>query len=103
LKQVDLDGQPSYSEVVAVFFRAEQGPLMMVPNPGSDQVRLLLPRSATGWSVSVIDATGRELLTKTARGDQAVLDTEVLPRGVYSIRAISLNGSAMTSGQWMRE
>lgn len=103
LRQVDTDGQSEYSDVVAVFFRAEQGPLMMVPNPGSAMVRLLLPRSGNGWNVSVIDATGRELLSTTVNGDQAVLATENLPRGIYSIRAISLNGAAMTSGQWMRE
>ena len=51
----------------------------------------------------MINTTGRELLATTVTGDQAVLDTESLPRGVYSIRAIALNGSAMTSGQWMRE
>lgn len=103
LKQVDVDGQSSYSEVVAVFFRDEQGPLMMVPNPGSDQVRILLPQSTTGWNVSVIDATGRELLVTRVSGDQALLETGTLPRGVYSIRAISLNGNLMTGGQWMRE
>ena len=44
LKQVDLDGHAEYSEVRPVFFRAEEGPLMMVPNPGTDMVRVLLPR-----------------------------------------------------------
>ena len=103
LRQVDTDGQSEYSQVVAVFFRADGGPLMTVPNPGSDQVRLLLPRSMNGCNVSVTDATGREVLSATVTGDQAVLHTEALPRGIYSIRAISLNGATMTSGQWMRE
>lgn len=103
LKQVDVDGHAEYSEVSPVFFRADDGPLMMVPNPGTDQVRVLLPHAMKGCMVSVTDATGREVLSATASTDQPVLSTDRLPRGVYSVRAITLDGKAMSAGQWMKE
>ncbi len=103
LKQVDMDGQSEYSDLRPAFFRAEEGPLMMVPNPGTDAVRVLLPRSMKGCRVSVSDATGREVLSVVSNGDQVQLSTSALPRGVYSIRAIALNGTALSSGQWMKE
>ena len=56
-----------------------------------------------GCTISITDATGREVLSTLANGDQAVLNTGELPRGVYSIRAIALSGAAMTSGQWLKE
>lgn len=86
-----------------VFHRADDGPLMMVPNPGSDMVRVLLPRSMKGCILSMSDATGREVLSMVANGEQAVLQAGKLPRGVYSIRAIALNGTMLSSGQWMKE
>ena len=103
LKQVDLDGHAAHSEVRMVFHRADDGPLMMVPNPGSDMVRVLLPRSMKGCILSMSDATGREVLSMVANGEQAVLQAGKLPRGVYSIRAIALNGTMLSSGQWMKE
>lgn len=102
LEQVDMDGRSEHSEVRSVYFRTDEGPLMMVPNPGSEMVRVLLPRSMKGCSVSVIDPTGREVLSAQATGDQLVLETGPLPRGVYSIRAISLGGTAISSGQWLK-
>ena len=51
----------------------------------------------------MIDATGRVVLSTIATGDQAVIRAESFPRGVYSIRAIALNGTALSSGQWIKE
>lgn len=103
LKQVDIDGHAEHSDIRPVFFRAEEGPLMMVPNPGSEMVRVLLPRAMKSCTLDVIDATGRVVFSTIATGDQAVIRTEPLPRGMYSIRAIALNGTALSSGQWVKE
>jgi hypothetical protein len=103
LKQVDFDGQFAYSDVRSVFFRNGQGPLLLVPNPGQDMVRIWLPTMAAGSSVQVIDATGRMVLRAMAQGDQLVLNTSTLPRGLYSFLVTTAEGAAMASGSWVRE
>ncbi len=103
LRQVDTDGQSALSEVRSVFFRSEEGPLILVPNPGTDVVRVLLPRSVAGCMIQIFDATGREVLAHASDGGLEPLNTNALPRGVYSIRAIASNGAAISSAQWVKE
>lgn len=103
LKQVDLDGRFAYSDVRSLFFRNGQGPLLLVPNPGSDLVRVLLPDMAAATFVQVIDATGRMLLNIPATSDQVTLDTSGLPRGLYSFLAVTREGAGMSSGIWIKE
>ncbi len=103
LKQVDLNGQSELSDVRPVFYRVEEGPLMLLPNPGTDALRVLLPLSMKGGVVLVHDATGREVLSAVAIGDQALMATGTLPRGVYAVRVLALNGTAVACGQWLKE
>jgi hypothetical protein len=103
LMQVDIDGRSEHSEVRTVFFRQNGGPLVMVPNPGNEAVRVLLPRSAAGAVVQVTDATGRVVLSATSSGDQVQLDTSRLRSGLYSIRAITPEGLSIAGGTWVKE
>jgi hypothetical protein len=103
LKQVDLDGGFAYSDVRSVFFSNDQGPLMLVPNPGTDRVRVVIPQMKAGAVVQVTDATGRLVLLVQSQGDQLVLDTSALPRGLYSFRASTAEGTAVASGVWVKE
>jgi hypothetical protein len=103
LKQVDLDGHFSYSDVRNAFFHRENGPLTLVPNPGSDAVRVVLPRSASTAIVQVVDATGRSVLSMPASGNQVVLDTSVLRNGLYSVQAVTKDGVLISSSTWVKE
>ena len=103
LKQVDLDGASGYSDVRSVFLRNGLGPLLLVPNPGNELMRVLLPDNAAGAWVRVIDATGRVVLGSWAIGDQLVLNTSALPRGLYSVLATTREGATMANGTWVRE
>jgi hypothetical protein len=103
LKQVDFDGASAYSDVRSVFFRNGQGPLLLVPNPGSDLVRIVMPNVAAGSFVQVMDATGRLVLSLHAASDQILMDTSTLPPGLYSFLATTAEGAAMASGSWVKE
>ncbi len=103
LKQVDFDGGFAYSDVRSVFFQNGHGPLLMVPNPGNDLVRVFLPDMQAGAKMQVVDATGRVVLVAQAAGDQLVLDTSALPRGLYSIIATTPDGANTASGKWVKE
>ena len=84
LRQVDLDGTQSYSEVRSVSFQ-ELG-IRAFPNPVENTLHLDLP---TGdWKAELLDGLGRSLLSVEQVGRE--LDLSQLPSGTYQLR---LSGS----------
>jgi hypothetical protein len=102
LKQLDLNGQFTYSYIRSAFFRGGNGSLTLVPNPGSDVLRVLLSRAGTA-TVHVVDATGRLVLSMPASGGQVVLVTSPLPSGLYSVQALTTEGMLISSNTWVKE
>ncbi|MGI4741217.1 MAG: T9SS type A sorting domain-containing protein [Janthinobacterium lividum] len=79
LAQVDTDGRPTYSPVVAL---AATGTAGLYPNPARDW--LTVP-AAPGTLVRILDLTGRVLHT-LALPPSGVLDVAGLPAGTYLLR-----------------
>ncbi|WP_128544148.1 T9SS type A sorting domain-containing protein [Larkinella soli] len=87
LKQVDADGQSSYSRPISVNFKGADL-LTVYPNPAFDQIRV---RSASGSgieSLGLYDAVGRPV--RQSRGSM-VLSLTGLPQGMYRLE-IRLTG-----------
>ncbi len=103
LKQVDLDGHFEYSPVATAFHRGDKGSLLLVPNPGSTSVRVLLPHGVQGSSLVVTDATGRELRNSSVSGDELLLDASAFPLGLYSFRVLSIAGEQLAQGTWVKQ
>ncbi|WP_151086185.1 right-handed parallel beta-helix repeat-containing protein [Hymenobacter baengnokdamensis] len=89
LRQVDLDGSASYSPVRAVSFtKAATVALALYPNPASASTTLDLSQlPATGtYQVSLLDATGRQVLAATLAGGQLQpLSLASLATGIYHV------------------
>jgi hypothetical protein len=65
--------------------------MLIFPNPTSDQVKIL-----NGYeikSITVFDISGRPIQTIEVNSKELVLDMKKYPRGVYLIRAATLNGT----------
>jgi hypothetical protein len=102
LKQVDLDGRSTFSNVIPVMFHARNEALGLVPNPGSETVDVVLPRSIQNADLAMFDATGREVLRKPSIGQRASLDVARLPSGLYTVQALSLEGLSLGHGLWLK-
>jgi CshA-type fibril repeat protein len=96
LKQVDFDGNSSYSPVQTVAF-ADSTPLAigLYPSPAGSAATLDLRQLPTGtYQVLVLDATGRTVLSPALEaGRTHTLDLRQLATGTYLVRVQGAAGS----------
>jgi hypothetical protein len=86
LRQTDLDGTWTESDVVVVRFDRLAGTPTLYPNPATDLVHLMgLP--TTGAELRVVDMTGRVVSTSIVPADQDRVSLPVaqLPAGTYRV------------------
>ena len=91
LKQVDFDGQFSYSPVVSVTF-GQAGGIRLAPQPVLDQLSVALEQptaEATAWQV--YDFAGRLLQAGTLEAETTnfVIPTATFTDGSYVLRLVS--------------
>ena len=86
LRQVDLDGEVSYSPVRTVQFSTSAPIISLYPNPSQGQTLLDLSGLAAGtYSVQVFDLAGRLLRTQAAEAQRLPLSLADLPQGAYLV------------------
>ena len=90
LKQVDFDGQSSFSSVVEVNYEVENQPVL-IPNPAHDQATLMIYATQEQQAViQVIDMLGKVHLggtyTLSSGNTQIPLQLTSLPAGSYWVR-----------------
>ncbi|MBK7083856.1 MAG: T9SS type A sorting domain-containing protein [Flavobacteriales bacterium] len=90
MRQTDLDGTATWSDVVAVRRDAPNVELVVHPNPCRDEL-FIAGGALEGEQVLVLDATGRVVmdLAKLVYGG---IDVSALPSGSYSVRMTSSVG-----------
>ncbi|MBK8499027.1 MAG: T9SS type A sorting domain-containing protein [Flavobacteriales bacterium] len=91
LRQTDLDGAESWSDVVAVWRDAPSAELAVYPNPCTD--RLFIGGSVpAGEHVLILDATGRVVIDAASSAGTSI-DVSALPAGSYVVRTSNTSGS----------
>ncbi|TGD81597.1 T9SS type A sorting domain-containing protein [Hymenobacter wooponensis] len=88
LRQVDADGTESYSQVVAVNWKALAQQVTLYPNPasGADQVRVSLPEaSAEGGKVMLYNGQGQLVIQQAVASREVLLPTTGLGSGIYQV------------------
>ncbi|OAV43815.1 M12 family metallo-peptidase [Lewinella sp. 4G2] len=86
IRQTDLDGTESYSEIrTARLNGAAVAGLSVFPNPTSGNVVLSIP-AGDDVPYTLFDATGRSLRQGNFVGGRAELNLTELPAGVYTVR-----------------
>ncbi len=103
LKQVDLDGQYEFSSIVTAMHRGTDASLLLLPNPGWDQVRVVVPRYMVEGQLVVAEAAGRETRRVAITAGELLFDASALPTGVYSFRLISKAGGQLAQGTWIKK
>lgn len=86
LRQTDLDGSSTRSDVVAVERRAADA-VIAYPNPAHDAVQVWAP-SLHEARLVLLDALGRPVLPAVSmRSGMATIDVTGLPKGLYHLRS----------------
>ena len=87
LKQVDLDGHYTFSEVRILAFPASASTLNVWPNPASTSVNMQYHVATTGYRLEVIDLTGRIVYTTelTNLADRFSVNVSGFKAGLYFV------------------
>ncbi len=94
LKQVDLDGQFSYSNVIAVRQGVEVGSsLIAYPNPVTDELHLQLTPKQTDSEVSIYNVSGHRLVQQI--GHAQSVEVGSLAVGSYVVEVRTLEGEIL--------
>jgi Secretion system C-terminal sorting domain len=103
LKQVDLDGQAVYSEVVRYNNQIRKN-LTVFPNPVADMVQLYgKEQFKAGQTIQVIDAKGtRVTMIKLTGGNRMQIDVSGYSSGLYLLQLIE-NGKVMENLQIVKQ
>ena len=80
IKQIDFDGQYSYSIIASMVFDGDHGDIAIYPNPSTDQVTVSVPED---MEVSVVDMMGRVLKKESLSKEKNRIDVSDLPTGIY--------------------
>ena len=94
LRQVDYDGESSFSPVQTVRFRHAGASVALYPNPATSAATLDLSQLPAGdYTVQVFETTGRLVQRATYQAGKHVLSLESLPTGTYfvKVQGTSLN------------
>ncbi|MFM9951660.1 MAG: T9SS type A sorting domain-containing protein [Saprospiraceae bacterium] len=101
LRQVDFDGQFSFSPVEAVFMGKSGAEirLLVFPNPANNELNLKTDRLLqAGDRIEIYDYTGRQVLNVSASDAvSAPIAVSQLPAGTYIVRLRTADGVVSTS------
>ncbi len=82
LKQIDLNGSFSYSNVV--FIEAPQKDIIVYPNPTTDNIYIKIPQQ--GFSYRIVSMQGSILAEGSTKGNSAQIDIQHFANSVYILQ-----------------
>jgi hypothetical protein len=100
LRQVDIDGRFAFSGVRSIRFGSDKSSFIeLAPNPASTEVKISFESSSLNTTISVIDITGRIILSREVAAGNSVenLNISDLQSGVYIVRANNDLGSSVST------
>lgn len=94
LKQIDFDGQFTYSPIVSLQYKTEKGAIKIYPNPSVNQSILTISQSENTQNLSKIviyDTNGRLIYQNTSLNNQDTIKIPVADwaKGLYLIHLIN--------------
>ncbi len=98
IKQVDLDGKSTYSNIAAVNFEKGAGLMVIYPNPAKDKLNVEYTSERAGkLELQVIDSKGAVLLSKrfsvTTGRNLETLNVTTLAQGMYLLKYVDADGN----------
>lgn len=82
LQQVDFDGKTSYSNVEKVYFENLKPAIEIYPNPTQNDM-VWIKGLSENLTISVLDITGKVVITQQAKNIKEQIDLSQLSNGIY--------------------
>jgi hypothetical protein len=95
LRQIDFDGQASYSDILVVRMDGGQANLRFFPNPATAAIEIQGIDLSESNFIHIVDATGKHWLEQPLVGNS--IDVSGLPPGVYTVMVMGENTSPITA------
>lgn len=90
LSQFDFNGAFEVFAPIVLNKEDMEGRISVSPNPGRDEIRVVLPETRLGGEITVMDLTGRAVLVEAVDASKSSnvisLDVSILPEGLYYVR-----------------
>ncbi len=99
IKQVDLDGKSSYSNIATVLFETSTASIRIYPNPATTIVKIDLP-TVDNYVIQCYNTQGQLVLSQAANAHVAELNIGTFASGTYQLR-IS-NGVSIQNGTFIK-
>lgn len=103
LQLVEGDGAARYTQERHVSIGANDGAILVIPNPAAERIEVAIPGDLEGGILSLLDATGRVVLQ--ARVSQSVerFDIARFPAGVYALLLTDELQRPIARSTWIKE
>ena len=96
IKQVDIDGKSSYSNIIVVSFDKFTNKWEVFPNPATSKVNVLSAEDYSNVEISLIDLNGKLIHTtrkgNTTKGEVITIPVQNLSKGLYSLKIQTKEG-----------
>ncbi|MBN8877846.1 MAG: T9SS type A sorting domain-containing protein [Sphingobacteriales bacterium] len=104
IKSVDIDAKYVYSVIRYVNRMQQVYSLAAYPNPAKGKLSIVLPQSWQGSNIRIllINAMGQVIMEKNVSSQQNDFNVEMLPRGVYLIKAFSDKKGEQLTGRFIK-
>lgn len=90
LRQVDIDGQFSYSDVIVINCKRTRDDIRLYPNPATSSISLTFFEQSGSLSIQFVDFTGRvvkeELVILNEGYNTVSMDISGLSKGIYYVK-----------------
>ena len=100
IKQIDKNGNYSYSKIINVTIDEATSSWVVYPNPTTDKVNLFCNANYNNMNISVYDAVGKLIYSqakeKAVKGEIVTVSLSNLAKGVYSIKLQASNAETTT-------
>ena len=99
IKIVSVDGKETYTEVVKVINRKQQGTISVYPNPINDNViHLQLNNQPSGiYKIKLYNAAGQVVISKNVSHAEGSSEEDIkcdnLPKGIYQLQVTNSSGN----------
>lgn len=96
IKQVDIDGKSTYSNVILVSFEKFNSKWEVFPNPSSDKTNVLSVDNYNNVEISLIDLNGKLVYqtrkATTTKGEIIAIPVNTFAKGIYSLKIQTKEG-----------